>query len=239
MNYTDVRFDMFYCNLVHNNIWPNWEKNADKNCIFRTLHDKYLRVVFCELIQDMVHSAALWFIQQSHHLTYPHDKHPTWNLFTLMKKIFQTKWMKFAIPNHFLFLERKNPYFKSLLLHPFVEKNFTILCDLTSTGLAFTLSTKVEQISGYMSTSWSNRGNLCLASMESSFMAFNKQTIIVSGKFFWLSLLRVKVSKSIKFWNEYMNKICVYIQKKSWWEKCLKFKYKPNWIFTGILIRIL
>lgn len=93
-----------------------------------------------------------------------------------------------------------------------LRKNFTFLCDLTSIGWAFTFSTKVEQISGYISTSWSNRGNLCLASMESSFMAFNKQTIIVSGKFFWLSLLRVKVSKSIKFWNEYMNKICVYIQ---------------------------
>lgn len=99
---------MFYCNLVHNNI-----------CIFRTLHDKYLRVVFCELIQDMVHSSALWFIQQSHHLAYPHDEHPTWNLFTLMKNnkticmqfkvynflpILQTNWMKFAIPNHFFFL---------------------------------------------------------------------------------------------------------------------------------------
>ena len=110
---------MFYCNLVHNNIWPNWEKNADKICIFRTLHDKYLRVVFCELIQDMVHSAALWFIQQSHHLTYPHDEHPTWNLFTLIKNykticmqfkvynflpILQTNWMKFAIPNQFFWV---------------------------------------------------------------------------------------------------------------------------------------
>lgn len=43
----------------------------------------HLRVSLCELNQDMVNSAALWFIQQSHHLAYPHNKHPTWNLPTL------------------------------------------------------------------------------------------------------------------------------------------------------------
>lgn len=45
--------------------------------------DIHLRVSLCELSQDMVNSAALWFIQQSHHLAYPHNKHPTWNLPTL------------------------------------------------------------------------------------------------------------------------------------------------------------
>jgi hypothetical protein len=47
-----------------------------------------------------------------------------------------------------------------------------------------TFSTNVERMSGYFSTSWSNRGNLCLASIESSFIAFSKQTVMVSGKFF-------------------------------------------------------
>lgn len=45
--------------------------------------DIHLWVILWELSQDMVNSAALWFIQQSHHLAYPHNKHPTWNLPTL------------------------------------------------------------------------------------------------------------------------------------------------------------
>lgn len=45
--------------------------------------DIHLWVILRELSQDMVNSAALGFIQQSHHLAYPNNKHPTWNLPTL------------------------------------------------------------------------------------------------------------------------------------------------------------
>lgn len=56
--------------------------------------DIHLRVSLCELSQDMVNSAALWFIQQSHHLAYPHNKHPTWNLPTLTIEIKNIRYIK-------------------------------------------------------------------------------------------------------------------------------------------------
>lgn len=61
--------------------------------MYTCIADIHLRVSLCELIQDMVNSAALWFIQQSHHLAYPHNKHPTWNLTTLTIEIKNIRYM--------------------------------------------------------------------------------------------------------------------------------------------------
>lgn len=62
--------------------------------MYTCIADIHLRVSLCELSQDMVNSAALWFIQQSHHLAYPHNKHPTWNLPTLTIEIKNIRYIK-------------------------------------------------------------------------------------------------------------------------------------------------
>lgn len=86
-------------------------------------------------------------------------------------------------------------------------------------GLQFTFSTKVERISGYISTNCSNRGNLCLASMESSFIAFNRQTVIVSGKFFWHSLERFRDSLSVQSIKKNIITVLAHINRRT--------EYKP------------
>lgn len=162
-------------------------------CVYRA--DIHLRVSLCELSQDMVNSAALWFIQQSHHLAYPHNKHPTWNLPTLtiekmnihkcnryiqILKLLKTSGTLNQQKQQF---EIQREYKLTVIAYRVhVYCNFAAFQNFL--GLQFTFSTKVERISGYISTNCSNRGNLCLASMESSFIAFNRQIVIVSGKFF-------------------------------------------------------
>lgn len=67
---------------------------AERSMIYVYKAEIHLRVSLCELSQDMVNSAALWFIQQSHHLAYPHNKHPTWNLPTLTIEIKNIRYIK-------------------------------------------------------------------------------------------------------------------------------------------------